>query len=224
MIVDSDLSVSQLVSVFLCREGGYYVVSECVNGQDALRSAQKYDPDLVIAELEMPGMGGIEMVNALRNTHGPIRVLVYTGTLNPHLLSEALSAQPHGFVHKTEDLLILAQAIRMVARGSIYFSPYATKIADQLRCNPHFSGQNLKPQERRILKLVAEGMSSKQVAGQLSLSQKTVEHYRNNLMQKLGLRDLAALIRYAITIGVVQVYALLGTIEIFDTDTFDLLV
>jgi DNA-binding NarL/FixJ family response regulator len=139
----------------------------------------------------------------MRNETSDVRILIYTGTTNRDLILAALQAEPQGFVHKSESLVTLVQGISLVAQNTTYFSPFATN----LRIQKHRESQNiaqLLPRERTVLRLIGQGNSLKEVAGQMSLSTKTIETYRKSVMRKLNLKSVAAIVAYAIQCGLVQ--------------------
>lgn len=203
LIADDHVSVREMLAMVLDREGSFAVVAEASSGMEGLRLFRKHRPALVIAALALPEMTGGEMVRGMRREDPTARMLIYTGTRNRGLIDDGLACGAHGFVHKTEPLETLRQAFAAVTRGYSFFSPFATRVLDETR---HRRGEasRLTPKERTVLQMVAEGMSTKQVAGRLSLSPKTIEHYRTQLMQKLGLRDVASLTRYAVRCGLVE--------------------
>lgn len=204
VVVDDQISVREMVAMVLERDGLFAVAAEAASGIDGLRLLREHRPELLIAALALPEMSGPGMIHAIRNELPETRVLIYSGSRNRALILEGLEAGPHGFVHKTEPLSTLQQAFVAVANGSSFFCPFATRLLDETRRKGASDGR-LTPKERTVLQMVAEGMSTKQVAGRLSLSPKTVEHYRMQLMQKLGLRDVASLTRYAVRCGLVGV-------------------
>ncbi len=204
LIVDSHVSSSEMLSIVLGRESRYSLADEAKSGSDGLRLFRKYKPQLVISGLEMPEMNGAEMLHQMREENPEIRILIYTGTENRNLIYAGLEMQPQGFVHKSENLELLLQAINLIAhKGGTYISPYATQLIIQKRSESQIEAK-LTPQERTILQLIAEGLSSKQVANKLNLSPKTVEHYRKHVMQKLNLNCVASLTRYAVRYGLVN--------------------
>jgi DNA-binding NarL/FixJ family response regulator len=202
LVVDDQVSVREMLAMVLDREGSFAVVAEAASGLDGLRLFHKHRPALVIAALVLPEMNGAEMIRAIRETEPANRVLIYSGARDRTLIRAGLDAGARGFVHKTEPLSTLRQGFTAVSNGFSFFCPFATKLLDETRTRGESPG-GLTPKQRIVLKMVAEGMSTKQVAGRLSLSPKTIEHYRTQLMQKLGLRDVASLTRYAVRCGLV---------------------
>ena len=202
LVVDDQVSVREMLAMVLDREGRFAVVAEAASGIEGQRLFRRHKPGLVISALALPEMNGPELIRAVREEDAAARLLVYSGSRNESLIFAGLEAGPHGFVHKTEPLHTLRLAFRAVAEGYSFFGPFATRIVDENRAlaqEPNI----LTPKQRVVLQMVAEGLSTKQVAGRLSLSPKTVEHYRTQLMQKLGLRDVASLTRYAVRCGLV---------------------
>lgn len=201
LVVDDQISVRQMVAeLIVLGSGEREVIGEGTTGFEGLRLFRLMKPCLVIAALALPEMNGAEMIRAMREERRDARILVYSGTRNGELIRLAMEARPHGFVHKTDSLATLREALAAVERGYSFFTPFATRLLDEPKEGAQSS---LTARERTVLQMVAEGMSTKQVAGRLSISPKTVEHYRTALMQKLGLRDIASLTRYAVRSGLV---------------------
>ena len=196
LVIDGDVSVSEMLGGVLDREG-FSMADEAASGQQGLDQAKKFRPDMAIVALDLPDMGGHTLISAIRALKPDLRVLVYTGTKIPGLIAAALEAKPQGFVHKTEPLALLCQAINMVAQGIHFFSPYAGRFSASKQ-------PALSSKERSVLGLVAEGMSSKEVAGRLNLSLKTVEYHRTQMMQKLGVTNVVYLTRQALRLGLLS--------------------
>jgi len=201
LVVDDQISVREMLAELMGQTGRHEIIGEGMTGFEGLRLFRLGKPDLVIAALALPEMNGVEMIRTMREERRAARILVYSGTRNAELIRAAMDVKPHGFVHKTDSLATLREALAAVERGCSFFTPFATRLLDE----PGTNGQPpLSSRERTVLQMVAEGMSTKQVAGRLSISPKTVEHYRTQLMQKLGLRDVASLTRYAVRSGLVE--------------------
>lgn len=203
LVVDDQVSVREMVAMVLERESRFVVVAAASTGFEGLGLFRRHRPDLVITGLTLPEMNGPEMVHAMREETPEARMLIYSGSRNRELIAAGLEARAHGFVHKTEPLDVLREGFCAVARGARFFSPYASGVLDEMGVRAITAG-GLSPRQRLVLQFVAEGLSTKQMAGRLSLAPKTVEHYRTQLMQKLGLRDIASLTRYAVRCGLVE--------------------
>jgi DNA-binding NarL/FixJ family response regulator len=203
LVIDDQISVREMLAIVLEREVEFSVGGAAASGFEGLRLFRKLRPALVVAALALPEMNGAEMIAAMREEQPKVRIMIYSGSRNRELIDAGLAAGAHGFVHKTEPLETLRAGFLAVARGSSFFGPFATRALDELRASRRVAG-GLTSRQRLVLQMVAEGLSTKQVAGRLSLAPKTVEHYRTQLMQKLGLRDVASLTRYAVRCGLVE--------------------
>lgn len=203
LIVDDQVSVREMVAMLVDRQSGLAVSAEATTGLEGLRMFRRHRPHLVIAALALPEMNGAEMIHAMREELPAARVLIYTGTRNGELIAAGLAARAHGFVHKTEPLGLLRQGLEALTRGSSFFSPFATRAIDARPASAPAAG-GLSSRDRLVLQFVAEGLSTKQMAARISLAPKTVERYRIQLMEKLGLRDVASLTRYAVRCGLVE--------------------
>jgi DNA-binding NarL/FixJ family response regulator len=202
VIVDDHVSIRQMLGLVLEREGPYEVVGQAGTGFEALKVCRKVKPRLVILDLVLPELSGVEVLHTLRAELRESRFMVYSGTMSRVLIVEALQARPHGFVHKTDALPTFCEALRAVAGGCSYFTPFATKFMDEER-GASATASLLTERERAVLQMVAEGRSNKEMAERLVLSAKTVEHHRAHVMEKLGVRDVAGLTRVAIRQGLV---------------------
>jgi DNA-binding NarL/FixJ family response regulator len=204
VVVDDHLSIRQMLTRILEADGDYEIVGSAGSGLEGLKLCRKLRPRVVILDLMLPELSGVELLAKLREERHDCRLLVYSGTLNQSLVLSALRARPHGFVHKEDPLSTLIDAIRTVAQGGTYMTSFATQLAESVgdRESPL---EKLSGREREVLQLVAEGCSSKEIASRLNLSTKTVEHHRTSIMQKLGLHDIASLTRLAVREGLIRV-------------------
>jgi DNA-binding NarL/FixJ family response regulator len=200
VIVDDHASIRDMLVWILMREQLYEVIGEVGSGFEAMKVCCACRPDLLILDLLLPCLSGIEVLRRIRKELPCIRVLVYSGTGNSTVIKEALCSRPHGFVGKLEGLSVLRKAISTVAEGGVYFG----SATGHLRYETAASEENhLSPREREVLQMVAEGHSSKQISGLLNVALKTVENHRANLMAKLDMHDVASLTRYAARRGMV---------------------
>jgi two-component system response regulator NreC len=201
MVVDDQVSVRQMLGLVLPREGGYDLVAEAGTGLEAIELLISSNPQLVVLDLALPGLNGVGLLQHLRKHAREVRTLVYCGTSHRETILAALRMRPHGFVLKREPLSTLFEALRMVTAGCSYLTPFATRLLDE--SGPAAVGSSITPREQAVLQMVAEGRSNKEIAAQLRISAKTVEHHRAHIMHKLGLRDVAGLTRYAVRQGLV---------------------
>lgn len=187
------------------------VVGEAADGQEALARIPTARPDVVLMDIAMPGLGGLETTLALRRAYPPARVLVLTQYESREYLLRFLKAGAAGYVLKKAAGAELIAAIRAVAAGQAVLHPAVTaEVIDgylkAFRPGPAEAAyQGLTDREREVLKLIAEGQTSKEIAQALGISLKTVITHRTNLMQKLGLHNRAELVKYAVRLGLVQV-------------------
>ena len=195
VVVDDHASLRQMLVMILKLEGGYDVVGEASGGVEAMKVCRATHPELVILDLALPELNGSHLIRLLLHEEWPVRVLVYSGAVDERLLRDALAEGPHGFVRKEDSLPELRMALRAVVSGSRHIS----------RCSEHLVSKRgedifrtLTPQECAVVQMIAEGQHNKEMAATLGISDKTAEHHRQNVMNKLGLRDVAALTRYAI--------------------------
>ena len=187
------------------------VVGEAADGQEALARVPQARPDVVLMDIAMPGLGGLEATLTLRRAYPSARVLVLTQYESREYLARFLKAGAAGYVLKKAAGAELIAAIRAVAAGHAVLHPAVTAevIEGYLKGSRPEPGEaayeGLTDRERVVLKLIAEGRTSKEIAQVLEISLKTVITHRTNLMQKLGLHNRADLVRYAVRLGVIRV-------------------
>lgn len=185
------------------------VVAEVTNGEEALEAYTRLQPDVCLLDISMPGMSGIETATEIRKRHPGAVILILTMHQNEEYLNQALKAGASGYILKQSTIKELVSAIQDVYHGRTVFSdPIAKLMADQYvrqAVSGHESSDNdtirLTRREKEITKLIVDGKTSQEIADVLFISPRTVEAHRANLMQKLGLKNTAALVRYAVANG-----------------------
>lgn len=189
----------------------YKVVGEADNGRDAIKRVGELKPDLVIMDLSMPGLSGIDAVKEIHGRYPDIKTLVLTVHDEEEYIHASLEAGASGYVLKDATQNELLVAAERVLNGKTYLSPDITELVvkSYVRKNngsqdPTTKWDQVTTRERQILKLIAEGHTNKSMASYLSISVKTVEKHRANLMKKLDLHSVSALTTYAIDKGVVE--------------------
>lgn len=179
----------------------FQVIGEASDGAEALRLAQALSPDVVLADISMPGLSGIEIARQLHQSLPATSVLILTVHEDKSLLREAIQAGAAGYILKRAVESELIDAIRAVARGDLYVHPAMTRalLTDSTPpANPSsVAADALSAREIDVLRLVALGYTNRQIADDLHLSVRTVENHRANLMDKLQLRSRVDLVRYA---------------------------
>jgi DNA-binding NarL/FixJ family response regulator len=182
------------------------VVSLAVDGREAVRQARDLQPDVVLMDLSMPELNGADATRAILERDPKCRVIVLSMYSEREYVRRALKAGAAGYVVKRSAAKEVVDAIRAVHAGQRYLSP---RVADVVLDDYAGDGADdqlarLSQREREVLQLLAEGHTGAQIAERLSLSQKTVETYRARLVEKLGIRDVAGLVRFAIQRGIVS--------------------
>lgn len=185
----------------------FEVVGTAADGRTLLAEAERLNPDVVLLDVGMPEMNGIEAARRLAKSHPHIKIIFITQQLDPAYLHAAFSAGAMGYVAKQSAAVELVRAIRMALKGRYYVTPLAAgdkfkRPAPGNNPAPMF-GAELTPRQREVLQLVAEGKSTKEISAALKISTKTVEFHRNSLMDELGVRTTAELTRYALSRGIV---------------------
>lgn len=188
----------------LASQNGLEVIGEAGDGREAIRKVDTLQPDLLLIDLSMPKLNGIDAIREIKSQHPEIKIIVLTVHKSDEYIIAALRAGANGYMLKDASQNELLLAIDYVINGKTFLSPsISDKLVDAVlntdkKDKPAAGLDNLTAREREILKLVAEGNTNKKIAEHLCISLKTVEKHRSNLMKKLDLRNTAALTAYAI--------------------------
>ena len=194
----------------LLEEKGVEVVGEAEDGRKGLEAARKLEPDVVLMDISMPRLGGIEATRRIRKELSGTKVIILTIHLDENYIFKALDAGANAYLVNETASEDLYEAIAAVMRGETYFSPKIPQKVIKSYNKMVKSGKKvdefsrLTNREREILQLIAEGFTSKQIGEMLYISDKTVENHRANIMGKLDIHDTAGLVRYAVRIGLVD--------------------
>lgn len=186
----------------LLEAAGFAVVGEAGNGRDALQLALELVPDVVLMDLGMPDMNGIEATALLRERVPRARVIVLSMHADAEHVHRALQAGAAGYLLKESVAAEVIDAVRAVRVGRLHVSEALAGAARSARLRPAGPLESLSQREREVLQLVVEGHTSATIAQRMHLSPKTIETYRSRLMQKLGVRDLPALVKFAVLHGI----------------------
>jgi len=209
LLADDHALVRRGVRLILDREPDLEVIAEAADGNEAVTLTRSEPVDLAILDIAMPRMTGIQAARELSVVRPEVRVLMLTMYDNEQYFFQALKAGASGYVLKSALDRDLVEACRATMRGEpfLYAGVVTTLVRsylDRVRQGVDLPQQILTPREEEVLKLVAEGNSSKEIAELLTISIKTVERHRSNMLQKLGLRDRLDLTRYAIRAGLLE--------------------
>lgn len=208
LLADDHALVRAGIRALLEKLPGVTVVGEAADGREVLAQLAQARPDLVLTDIAMRGQGGLALSAEIRRDHPAIKVLILSMHANEEYVMQALRTGVSGYLLKDAVAAELELALAAVARGEVYLSPaISRRVLDAYLART--SGATpppdpLTPRQREILRLIAEGNNTKQIAAQLGLSGKTVETHRMELMRRLGIHEVAGLVRYALHSGVVE--------------------
>jgi DNA-binding NarL/FixJ family response regulator len=210
LLVDDHTVVRQGLRALLAAEEDMEVRGEAENGRQAVVLAKKLLPDVIVMDVAMPLLNGLEATRQIMKALPNAKVLVLTSYGDDDCVAQMMDAGAAGYLIKQTAANDLLKAIREVHRGNAFFSPaIARRLRDQCR-EAFTTGQSprrateLTSREGEVLQLIAEGFSNKQIAAELSISIKTVEKHRQQVMNKLNIHDVAGLTRYAISKGMIE--------------------
>jgi DNA-binding NarL/FixJ family response regulator len=207
LLADDHALVRAGIRSLLEKMTGVEVVAEASDGREALELIKKKLPDLVLMDIAMPGLNGLEALARTTKEFTAMKVIILSMHANEEYALQALRAGASGYLLKDGAVAELELALRVVARGETYLSPRISKrVIDgylERLGNQSAPGGLLTARQREILQLIAEGQSTKEIAFLLGVSVKTVEAHRAQLMLRLGIHDVAGLVRYAMRVGLV---------------------
>jgi two-component system response regulator NreC len=209
LLVDDHAVLRAGLEALLALEPDLEVVGKASTGEEALERVGAVRPDVVVMDLGMPGMGGLEATRRIAACECATRVVVLTSHAEEEYLLAVLEAGGSGYVKKTSADEDLIAAIRVVARGEVFLYPHATRLLLNGYRRAEARGEvspleELSEREREVLQLTAEGYSSAETGKRLFLSPKTVDTYRSRLMHKLGMGHRAELVRFALDTGLLR--------------------
>jgi len=210
LLVDDHQIMREGLMSLMAGEPDLEVVGDASDGRQAVQMAKKLKPDLVVMDISMPGLSGIEATRQILEELSRVRVLALSMHADPRFVAGALEAGAHGYMIKDCTSQELLECIRTVAEGGTYLSPqvaevvvrgFVRRLGEETGTPP---ASVLTPREREVLQLLVEGHTVKAIAQRIHLGVKTVETHRRNIMEKLGLKNMVDLIKYAMREGVVS--------------------
>lgn len=211
LLVEDHGIVREGLRLLLEAESDIHVIAEAENGRQAVRLAEKFKPEVILMDIAMPLLNGLEATRQIRVLLPFAKILILSAHSDDAYVEQMMAIGASGYIIKQTSFLILANAIRQVYQGKLYFSPTIEAHFQNRSSNSHgvpgklpANLQTLSSREMEVLQLVAEGKANKQIAGELTISIKTVEKHRQKLMEKLNIHDTAGLTRYSIAAGIIE--------------------
>jgi DNA-binding NarL/FixJ family response regulator len=211
LVVDDHTIVRDGICALLSLAGDIEVVGEATNGSEALKKVGELNPDVVLMDIAMPVMGGLEATRRISKEYPRTRVLVLTQYDDKEYFFPVIESGASGFISKAAASSELTTGIRSVFRGDSYLSPSVTRLL--VENYQHTAGEragrdpynHLTGREREVLKLLAEGRNTQEIAEMLVITPKTVEGHKTNLMAKLGVHNRVELVKYALRKGIINI-------------------
>jgi DNA-binding NarL/FixJ family response regulator len=212
LLVDDHKIMRDGLKAILSRSTEFRVVGEAENGSDAVQFAKRMHPHLVVLDIGLPGLNGVETTQEILRVHSECKIVILSMHDDENTVVGAIRAGARGFILKRASDMDLLEALRMVAAGSVYLSP---QVSDRLLTRiqkgdleartGHSALDGLAPREVQVLRLVAEGKTSKEIATLLDLSEQTIRSYRKTMMRKLGVNNVAGLTQLALSTGLTHI-------------------
>ena len=204
LIADDHTLVRAGLTSLIARLPEMEVVAEAGDGRQALRLVRDLQPDIVLMDIAMPGLNGLESAERIHGIHPKIKIIILSMHASEEYVAQALKAGASGYLLKDAATAELEMALKSVSMGQFYLSPAISRqVVDNFLRGGPMGLDLLTPRQREILQLIAEGKGTRDIAETLHLSVKTVETHRSQLMERLDIHDVAGLIRYALKKGLI---------------------
>jgi DNA-binding NarL/FixJ family response regulator len=209
LLADDHALIRQGLLALLKVDGHFDVVGQARNGREAVGMAKRLQPDVILMDIAMPILNGLEATRQILAANPKAKVLILSAHSDDEYIDSMSIAGVSGFLEKQSSADVLTKAIDEIAHGGTFFGPSVVRRLHRDRASGHQreglpDGVRLSSRETEVLQLVAEGSANKQVAAELNISIKTVEKHRQHLMDKLDIHETAGLTRYAIANGVIE--------------------
>jgi DNA-binding NarL/FixJ family response regulator len=211
LLAEDHMIVREAFRMMLKLEGDIEVIGEAENGRQAVTLVKKLHPAVVVMDIAMPLLNGLEATRQILKVVPSTRILILSAHNDNAYIKSATESGAVGFLLKQASSHLLPQGIREVSNGHTFFGPFIAKLLpeDERKSldragRPKPRNAHLSAREMEVLQLIAEGQANKQVAAELGVSMKTIEKYRENVMNKLYIHDIAGLTRYAIIAGIIE--------------------
>ncbi len=201
LLCDDHPVVRQGLRAFFASRPGIDIVGEAADGEEAVRKARHLKPDVVLMDLVLPGIGGVEAITRIRRADETVKLIVLTSFADDSQVVPAIRAGASAYLLKDVEPAALEEAVRAVARGDSLLHPRVTAAVLQEVSRDAASDVDLTPREREVLALIAKGMTNRRIARQLTVSEKTVKTHVSNVLGKLGVADRTQAALYAVRHG-----------------------
>lgn len=207
VVIEDQIMLRDLVSSLAISVPGMIVVGEATDGREGLKLCEDENPDLIVFDLFLPGLNGMEILRQFSPKHPKTRFIAISANFTPENIRELLELGCHGIIAKSSSASKLKEGLREVSKGSGYLCPVSASLLRESHLSRTPAGRRkgkLSNREREVLQAVAEGFSTKQIAEMLQVSVKTIEAHRANLMKKLDARSAVELTRCAYEMGIIE--------------------
>ncbi|WP_153131082.1 response regulator [Dechloromonas hortensis] len=204
ILADDQLLVRAGVRALLESLPGHEVIAECADGNQAIAEVRRQKPDITVLDIAMPGPSGIEVTKAIRQFDPATRILILSSIDRHEIIEQAMAAGANGYLLKDFLLAELQLAVQTVSKNGCFLSPRVQETLNhRLPDGDHAGSTVLTVRQTEILRLVASGKTTKEIARDLQISPKTVEFHRAQLMERIGVHDVTGLTRYAMQYGLI---------------------
>lgn len=200
VLADDHVMFRQGIKVFIDKMEGVQVRGEFNDGDELMDALKTSSPDLVVLDIAMPRLRGLEALRLIRELYPQVKVLILTMYGNPEFVREAVAEGAHGFILKEEPSSELVRGIEAIREGHTYFSPKLSRALKDLIMEKDDT-EVLTPREKEVLRFLAQGLSAQEVAERLYISVHTVRRHRHNILQKLHLKTTTDLVKFALAHG-----------------------
>jgi len=208
LLVDDHPIVLDGIKSHLTAQPDFEVIGEASNGQEGVRKARQLRPNIVLMDISMPHMNGLEAVSQLRKQAPDTKIVILTMHNNKEYIAQVVRSGARGYLLKDSSPAELVRAIKLIHAGGVYFSPSVSKaLIEEVAVGGQFGSPpmpGLSAREREVLVLIANGNSNKEIASQLGIGVRTTETHRERVMRKLDIHTVAGLTKYAIARGLVN--------------------
>lgn len=206
-IIEDEVLLRDLIIDLLQNHRDLEIVGSSGDGREGVEKCLELKPHIVVLDVRIPGLNGVEVAHRLRQEMPWVKILVFSGLFNLGIIKRVLLAKVNGIIEKNAGLAEMEKAIRAVAAGQSYFGPSIVASMPELLVSDTSTQtlEALTPREREILQLIAEGHTTKEIAEKLGISARTADVHRTHIMQKLSVHNVAGLTRMAISYGLVAV-------------------